>query len=74
VAARPGYQEWFLFNRRGFARALDATGFDVEGTSGFLRDRPGPGVRPADFPLTMRLRHALGLAGVSLAIRGRARP
>ncbi len=74
VAARPGYQEWFMFNRRGFERALDATGFDVEGTSGFLWDRPGPGVRRAAFPLTMRLRHALGLAGVSLALRGRPRP
>ena len=62
-----------MFNRRGFERALDATGFDVEGTSGFLRDRPGPGVRRADFPLAMRARHALGLAGVSLALRARPR-
>lgn len=73
VAARPGYQEWFMFNRRGFGRALDAAGFEVEGSSGFLRDRPGPEVNRADFPWSMRLRHATGLAGVSLALRGRPR-
>jgi tRNA (mo5U34)-methyltransferase len=73
VAARPGYQEWFMFNRRGFERALDAAGFEVEAGSGFLRDRPGPGVSPADFPWSMRLRHALGLSGISMALRGRPR-
>jgi tRNA (mo5U34)-methyltransferase len=73
VAARPGYQEWFLFNRRGFERALDEAGFDVEASSGFLRDRPGPGVNRRDFPWSMRLRHAAGLEGISMALRGRPR-
>lgn len=73
VAARPGYQEWFMFNRRGFARALEEAGFAVEASSGFLRDRPGPGVNRRDFPWSMRLRHAAGLEGISMALRGRPR-
>jgi tRNA (mo5U34)-methyltransferase len=73
VAARPGYQEWFMFNRRGFERALDAAGFEVEGSSGFLRDHPGPGVNRSEFRWSMRLRHATGMAGISLAFRGRTR-
>lgn len=74
VAARPGYQEWFMFNRRGFARALDEAGYEVEASSGFLRDRPGPGVKRREFPWSMRLRHAAGLEGISMALRGRPRP
>jgi tRNA (mo5U34)-methyltransferase len=73
VAARPGYQEWFMFNHRGFERALDEAGFEVEGGSGFLRDRPGPGVNRRDFAWSMRFRHAVGLEGVSMALRGRPR-
>ncbi|HYH51598.1 MAG TPA: methyltransferase domain-containing protein [Acidimicrobiia bacterium] len=74
VAARPGYQEWFMFNRRGFVRALDEAGYEVEAGSGFMRDRPGPGVNRRDFPWSMRARHATGLQGVSMALRGRPRP
>ena len=73
VAARPGYQEWFLFNRRGFARALDEAGYEVEARSGFLKDHPGPGVNRRDFPWSMRARHAAGLEGISMALRGRPR-
>jgi tRNA (mo5U34)-methyltransferase len=74
VAARPGYSEWFVFNRAGFRRALDVAGFAVEAESGFLRDPPGPAVVPRELPWTVRVRHALGLAGVALALRARALP
>ena len=73
IAARPGYAEWFVFNRAGFRRALDVAGFAVEADSGFLRDPPGPAVAGA-LPWALRARHALGLAGVALAVRGRALP
>ena len=58
---------------RGTVIIVDQVSLPLSLTSGFLRDRPGPGVRPADFPLAMRLRHGLGLAGVSLALRARPR-
>jgi tRNA (mo5U34)-methyltransferase len=74
VAARPGYSEWFVFNRAGFRRALQVAGFAVEAQSGFLRDPPGPAVAPGALPWALRVRHALGLAGVALALRGRALP
>jgi tRNA (mo5U34)-methyltransferase len=74
VAARPGYAEWFVFNRAGFRRLLEVAGFAVEAESRFLRDPPGPAVVPSDLPWALRARHALGLAGVALALRGRALP
>jgi tRNA (mo5U34)-methyltransferase len=71
VASRPGYQEWFIFNRAGMRRTLEATGFAVEADSGFVKDRAGPAFDPSEMPWRQRARHALGLAGVSLAMRAR---
>jgi tRNA (mo5U34)-methyltransferase len=71
VAARPGYTEFFVFNRAGMRRALEVAGFSVEAGSGFIKDRPGPAFDPSEMPWQQRARHALGLAGVSLAMRAR---
>ena len=68
-APRLGYQEWWVFNAAGLRRALSLVGFEPQAESRLLKHRPGPGTSTAEVPLGYRLRHALGLAGVSLAIR-----
>ena len=73
-APRPGYQEWWVFNAAGLRRALSMAGFEPQAESRLLKHRPGPGTSAAEVPLGYRLRHALGLAGVSLAIRATATP
>jgi tRNA (mo5U34)-methyltransferase len=70
LSARRGYTEWFVFNRAGLARALVLTGFDVEAITPILRDHAGPGAD--SLPLSRRVRHALGVLGRSVAIRGRS--
>ncbi len=45
--ARRDGSEWFVFNRRGLRKTLDLAGWVVEETTPLLRDRPGPGSRPA---------------------------
>jgi tRNA (mo5U34)-methyltransferase len=67
--ARRGHTEWFVFNRAGLARALELTGFEIQVITPILRDHPGPGGDP--LPLSRRLRHAIGILGRSVALRGR---
>jgi tRNA (mo5U34)-methyltransferase len=74
LSARRGHSEWFVFNRRGLARALDLTGFEVEATTPVLRDRPGPAVAAAGLAPGTRAKHTLGLLGWSAALRARALP
>lgn len=62
--ARRGAFEWFVFNRRGLVQAVDHAGFEVEETTGILRDRPGPSASDT-------WGHRLGLLGRSCAIRAR---
>ena len=68
-APRPGYQEWWVFNTAGLRRALNVAGFEPKAESRLVKHRPGPGTSVADVPVGYRLRHAVGLAGVSLAIK-----
>jgi len=60
--ARGGALEWFVFNRRGLVQAVGHAGFEVEETTGILRDRPGPSAADT-------WRHRLGILGRSCAIR-----
>lgn len=71
LAPRPGYQEWWVFNAAGLRRALTVTGLKPEAESSLLKLRPGPGTKLTEVPVRYRVRHAVGLAGVSLAIRAR---
>jgi tRNA (mo5U34)-methyltransferase len=67
--ARRGALEWFVFNRRGLAQALQMAGFEPEAQTSIIRDRPGPMVTrraPRE-----KLAHGLGILGRSLAIRAR---
>jgi tRNA (mo5U34)-methyltransferase len=70
LCARRGHLEWFVFNRAGLAQALALSGFEVESITGILRDRPGPAVMTAGLSWSVRARHALGLLGRSVAVRG----
>jgi tRNA (mo5U34)-methyltransferase len=70
LCARRGHLEWFVFNRAGLAQALALAGFQVEAVTGILRDHPGPAVATAGLSWSVRARHALGLLGRSVAIRG----
>jgi len=69
LAPRPGYLEWWVFNAAGLRRALTISGFKPEAESRLLKFQPGPGAKRSEVPITYRLRHAAGLAGVSLAVR-----
>ena len=71
--ARKDGSEWFVFNRRGLAKALHLAGFEVEVVTPIASDRypHQPGERRA--PAT-RARPALGLRGRSAAIRARRAP
>jgi hypothetical protein len=60
--ARRGALEWFVFNRRGLVQAVGHAGFEVEETTGILRDRSGPSAADT-------WRHRLGILGRSRAIR-----
>ena len=59
-----------MFNRAGLAQALTLAGFEVEAVTGILRDRPGPAAMTAGLSWSLRARHALGLLGRSVAVRG----
>jgi tRNA (mo5U34)-methyltransferase len=69
LAPRPGYKEWWVFNRSGLCRALDLAGFRIDAESPFLQYGRGAGLKAGDVPLGTRLRYGLRLAGVSVAIR-----
>lgn len=71
VAPRAGYLECWVFNAAGLRRALMVSGLQPEAESGLLKFRPGPGTSSGDVPIGYRLRHAVGLAGVSLAVRAK---
>jgi tRNA (mo5U34)-methyltransferase len=71
--ARSDGREWFVFNRRGLLKALDLARFDVEAKSPIVRDRAGPGVMKEGLPFAARARHAVGLRGLSIAVRARPR-
>ena len=40
--ARRDGREFFVFNRRGLAKALEVTGWHIEAVSGVIRDHAGP--------------------------------
>jgi SAM-dependent methyltransferase len=71
--ARHDGREWFVFNRRGLRKALDLARFDVVGESPIFRDRAGPAVAEMELSLQARALHALGLRGLSYAVRARPR-
>jgi tRNA (mo5U34)-methyltransferase len=68
--ARRDGSEWFVFNRRGLAKALHLTGFEVEVVTPILRDHypRQPGEPAAPIGRAMR---TLGLRGRSMAVRAR---
>lgn len=68
-APRPGYQEWWVFNAAGLRRTLSVAGFEPKAESRLVKHGPGRGTDVAEVQVGYRLRHAVGLAGVSLAIR-----
>ncbi len=69
LAPRKAHHEWWVFNAAGLRRVLGVSGFRPDAESGLVKFRPGRGSNPAEVPVGYRLRHAVGLAGVSLAIR-----
>jgi tRNA (mo5U34)-methyltransferase len=71
--ARRDGSEWFVFNRRGLAKALHLTGFEVETVTPILHDRYP---HQPDEPLgpVGRAMRAVGLRGRSAAIRARQKP
>jgi tRNA (mo5U34)-methyltransferase len=62
--ARRGALEWFVFNRRGLIQAVDHAGFEVERSTGILRDRPGASAKDT-------WGHRLGILGRSCAVLAR---
>jgi hypothetical protein len=60
-----------VFNRAGLAHALALAGFELEAVTRILRDHPGPAATTAGLPRSVRARHAFGLLGRSVAVRGR---
>lgn len=62
--ARRGALEWFVFNRRGLIQAVDHAGFEVERSTGILRDRPGAAAKDT-------WGHRLGILGRSCAVLAR---
>jgi hypothetical protein len=69
--ARRDGSEFFVFNRRGWRKALRLAGFAVEESTGILRDQPGPAATRDGIPRRTRLLHAAGLRGRSVAFRAR---
>lgn len=69
LAPRPGHLEWWVFNTAGFRRAIELAGFRPDGESRFLQYKRGPGVPISELSMRTRIRYALGLAGISRAIR-----
>jgi hypothetical protein len=71
--ARRDGSEWFVFNRRGLAKALHLTGFEVEALTPMLQDRytrqPTEPLAPA-----ARAMRTIGLRGRSAAVRARRIP
>ena len=73
LSARRGHTEWFVFNRRGLARACELAGFVVEESTGIIRDTAGPAVERWTMPRRMALSHRIGILGRSVALRARPR-
>jgi tRNA (mo5U34)-methyltransferase len=71
--ARGDGREWFVFNRRGLRKALELAGFEVEDESPIVRDHAGPAVKERGLPPATRALYALGLRGLSVAVRARPR-
>jgi tRNA (mo5U34)-methyltransferase len=71
--ARRDGREFFVFNRHGLRKALDLARFDVVGESAIFRDRAGPAVEQMELSFQTRALHALGLRGLSYAVRARPR-
>lgn len=71
--ARHDGREFFVFNRRGLRKALDLAHFDIVGESAIFRDRAGPAVVEMELSRQARALHALGLRGLSYAVRARRR-
>jgi tRNA (mo5U34)-methyltransferase len=72
--ARRGALEWFVFNRRGLRKALELTGWEVEESTGILRDRTARPGGEAALPFTTRWSYRLGILGRAAAIRARPLP
>jgi tRNA (mo5U34)-methyltransferase len=70
--ARRDGSEFFVFNPRGLRKALALAGFEVEASSGRIRDRAGPGTRSDRPPIGALAMHVGGFRGRSLAVRARA--
>ena len=68
--ARRDGSEWFVFNRRGLARALHLTGFEVEVITPILRDHYPRQAGEPRAPMARAMR-TLGLRGRSAAVRAR---
>ena len=62
--ARRNAFEYFVFNRRGLAKAVELAGWTVEAQTGILRDHAGPSAGPT-------WGHRFGILGRSCAIRAR---
>jgi tRNA (mo5U34)-methyltransferase len=69
LAPRKGHMEWWVFNAAGLRRAVSLAGFRPVAESGLLKFRAGSGTRLSEVPMAYRMRHAAGLAGISLGIR-----
>jgi tRNA (mo5U34)-methyltransferase len=68
--ARRDGSEFFVFNRRGWGKALELAGFAVDEAT-HIRDHPGPSPSASYLPRMARLLHAAGLRGRSVAFRAR---
>jgi tRNA (mo5U34)-methyltransferase len=69
-ARRDGF-EYFVFNRRGLAHAIELAGFEVEAGTGILRDGVGPAGEGTKAPLRARLMQRAAFRGRSVAVRAR---
>jgi tRNA (mo5U34)-methyltransferase len=69
--ARRDGSEFFVFNRRGWRKALELADFAVEESTRVLRDHPGPSAIREGIPRSRRVLHTAGLRGRSVALRAR---
>jgi tRNA (mo5U34)-methyltransferase len=69
--ARRDGTEWFVFNRRGLAKACRLAGFEIEAETSLIRDRGGPAIAANGLELAGRAMYVLGIRGRSAAIRAR---
>lgn len=69
--ARRDGTEWFVFNRRGLAKACRLAGFEVEAVTPILRDHGNRALAWRELALIPRAMHLLGIRGRSAAVRAR---